>query len=110
MPPWNQMSPQQQQLLLQMMMGRGTAGMQFGGPQGANPMPQMTMQTPMAGMPGAITPLQTTPGFNPLANQAQNQMNPMMMQYLMGMQNQGGGMQSPTLAQLLQMRGAGMGL
>lgn len=105
MPPWNQMSPQQQQMLLQMMMGRGTAGMQFGGPQGANP----NAQLPMSGMPGAVMPMQTTPGFNPLANQAQNQMNPAMLQYLMGMQG-GGGMQQPTLAQLLQMRGAGMGL
>lgn len=116
MPPWNQMSPQQQ---LQMMMSRGTAGMQFPGAAGTNapgmqfpgagpPNPQL----PMAGMPGAITPLQTAPGFNPLANQAQ-QMNPAMLQYLLGMQNQGGGMpgmQQPTLAQLLQMRGTGLGL
>lgn len=107
MPPWNQMSPQQQQMLLQMMMSRGTAGMQFPGGATPNPNPQL----PMAGMPGAITPLQTTPGFNPLANQAQ-QMNPAMLQYLLGMQGGvgGGGMQSPTLAQLLQMRGTGMGL
>lgn len=112
MPPWNSMSPQQQQQWLQLLMSRGTAGMQFGGAMGANPTPQTTMPTPMAGMPGAITPLQTTQGFNPLANQAQNpMMNPAMLQYLMGMQNQGGGnMQQPTLAQLLQMRGAGMGL
>lgn len=107
MPPWNQMSPQQQQMLLQMMMGRGTAGMQF---PGANP----NTQLPMAGMPGAITPLQTAPGFNPLANQAQNpMMNQQMMQYLMGLQGNAGtpgGMQSPSLAQLLQMRGTGMGL
>lgn len=111
MPPWNQMSPQQQQMLLQMMMGRGTAGMQFGGPTGANVgMPA----TPMPGGPGGMMPgVQTTPGFNPLANQAQTGMNPMLMQYLMGLQNQGGGMPgagTPSLAQLLQMRGTGMGL
>lgn len=108
MPPWNQMSPQQQQMLLQMIMGRGTAGMQFPQPQAATP--NMAGMMAPGGMQGGMMPLQTTP-FNPLANQAQNQMNPAMLQYLLGMQGQGqGGMQTPTLAQLLQMRGTGMGL
>lgn len=105
MPPWNQMSPQQQQMLLQLMMGRGTAGMQFGG---TPPNPYGAGQ-PLPPGPGG---LQTAPGFNPLANQAQPMMNPAMMQYLMGLQNQGGmpGAGTPSLAQLLQMRGTGMGL
>lgn len=110
--PWSQMNQQQQLQLLQMMMSRGTGGMQFGGPMGANPTSQMPA-TPMMGGPGGIMPIQTAPGFNPLANQQQNPaMNQALMQYLMGMQAQGapGGMQQPTMAQLLQMRGTGMGL
>lgn len=103
MPPWNQMTPQQQQMLLQMMMSRGTAGMQFPAQHPPNPYGAGQQLPAMGG-------IQTAPGFNPLANQAQ-QMNPAMLQYLLGMQGGvGGGMQSPTLAQLLQMRGTGMGL
>lgn len=112
MPPWNQMSPQQQQLFLQMLMGRGSAGMQIGGGMSTG---AAVPQTPTAmSMPQQVPglPAQTGLGFNPLANQQQNpMMNQQLMQYLMGMQGGGaGGMQQPTLAQLLSMHGAGMGL
>lgn len=106
MPPWNQMSPQDQQRFLQLIMSRGTGGMQFGTAMGANPTAQMPA-TPMMGGPGGIMPMPTTPGFNPLTAGQQNQMSPAMLQYILGMQ--GGGMQQPTLAQLLSMHGAGMG-
>lgn len=98
MPPWNSMNPQQQQQWLQLLMSRGPAGMQFGG---TPPNPYGAGQ-PLPPGPGG---LQTAPGFNPLANQAQNQMNPAMLQYILGMQGQQPGMQQPTLAQLLQMHG-----
>lgn len=102
MPPWNTMTPQQQQQFLQLIMSRGTGGMQPGS------MPMMQAQQ----VPGL--PAQTGIGFNPLANQQQNpMMNQQLMQYLMGLQGSGatsGGMQGPTLAQLLSMHGAGLGL
>lgn len=85
MPPWNQMTPQQQMLLLQMMHGGG-------------------MQ-PMA------APGMAQPGLNPstaaLTNQLANPqmgMNPQVLQYLMGLQggqmNPAQGM-NPNLAQFL---------
>ena len=90
MPPWSQMSPQQQQMFLQMMRA------QFGGTQ----------------LPG--TPGQAPMGINPTTAQLNNQlanpqmgMNPMVLQYLMGVRGanpQMGQMQTgmnPNLAQFL---------
>lgn len=81
MPPWNQMTPQQQMLLLQMMHSGG--------------MQQMA------------APGQAQMGLNPstsaLTNQLANpqgmmgQMNPQMLQYLMGLQGQA----PPNLSQFL---------
>ena len=81
MPPWNQMTPQQQMFLLQMMHGGG-------------------LQQPMA------APGQVQPGLNPstqaLTNQLANPMaqqnilqNPQMLQYLMQMR----GAQAPPMSQ-----------
>lgn len=79
MPPWNQMTPQQQMMLLQMMHGGG-------------------LQQPM-GVPG-----QAQPGLNPsttaLTNQLANPqmgMNPQVLQYLMGLQ---GGQMNPAQGQM----------
>ena len=94
MPPWSQMTPQQQAMLLQMMRT------QFGGgaPQ-MQPMQPPTMAQQMM-QPGA------QPGINPMAPQMQNPllnqqnnmmqgMNPQMLQYLMAMR----GAQAPGLGQ-----------
>lgn len=86
MPPWSQMTPQQQMMLLQMMHGGG-------------------MQQPM-GAPGQVQPglnASTQALTNQLAN-PQMGMNPQMLQYLMGMRGQG--MAPPNLAQFLAGRGA----
>jgi hypothetical protein len=125
MPPWNQMSPQQQQMLLSIMMNRGTAGMpQFGagmampgGVPGAGMPGMMQPGTPMPGgqvqlQPSGLTSAMGNMPANPLTNQmnpAMGQMNPMLMHYLLSQQG-GQGMQQPSLADLLSMRGGGMGL
>lgn len=90
MPPFNQMTPQQQQLFMQMLMSRGTAGM-----------PQFSQLPGMMAQPGAAQM-----GVNPLTGQAASPMmgqgsgaslgmNPMLMQYLMGMRAQ----QAPAMTQ-----------
>lgn len=103
MPPWQSMTPQQQQMLLQMMMSRGTNGMQF------SQLPGMMAQ-PGAAQFGANPAL----GANVLTGGmgAQNNLmqNPTLMQYLMGLNGGGAGTATPSLAQLLQMRGGGLGL
>jgi len=73
MPPWNQMTPQQQQMFLQMMQQRGMGGMQ---------------QSPFAGMQQA--PMH---GYNGQPMGMQNQANPLMGQP---------GQMSPQMLQLLQ--------
>jgi hypothetical protein len=108
------MSPQQQQMLLSMMMNRGTAGMQFGAPgmpTGAVPGGQVQLQP--SGLTTAMGNMPANPLVNQQMNPAMNQMNPMLMQYLMGMGQAGGGMQQPNLAALLSARGGntwGLGL
>ena len=90
MPPWNQMTPQQQQMFLQMMQQRGMGGMQqspFAGMLQA-PMHGYTGQ-PM-GMPNQANQLMGQPGLQ------QGQMSPQMMQLLQyylaqHQQGQGGG-------------------
>lgn len=90
MPPWSQMTPQQQQMLLQMLMQRG--GTQLPGTPGQ--------------APGGLNP--TTAQLNNQLANPQMGMNPMVLQYLMGMRNanpQMGQMgqtgMNPNLAQFL---------
>ena len=91
MPPWSQMTPQQLQMLLQMLMQRG--GTQLPGTPGQ--------------APGGVNP--TTAQLNNQLANPQMGMNPMVLQYLMGLQNpqanpamgqMGMGM-NPSLAQFL---------
>lgn len=96
MPPWNQMTPQQQQMLLQMMhaqFGGGAPQMQpMMQPMQSPTMAQQMMQP--GGQPG-INPM-AQPMQNPLLNQQNNIMqNPQMLQYLMQMR----GAQAPGLGQ-----------
>lgn len=106
MPPWNQMTPQQQQMFMRLMMNRGTAGMQPG-MQGGMP----GMQQPMMGQPQQMQPPYNALLNSPQMQNMQNMQNPQQMQgllpYLMG---QGGGMgQQLTLGQLLALQQQGAG-
>lgn len=94
MPPWNQLTPQQQAMLLQMMRT------QFGGAPPMQPMQPPTMAQQMMA-PGQVqtggNPMQQQ-AINPLLNQQNNMMqglNPQMLQYLMAMR----GAQAPGLGQ-----------
>ena len=84
MPPWNQMTPQQAQMFLQMMQQRGMGGMQQS--------PFAGMQAPMHGYNGQPMGMQA----NPLMGQMQpaQQMSPQMLQllqYYLAQQQQGQG-------------------
>lgn len=96
MPPWSQMTPQQQAMLLQMMQA------QFGGGRpgmtpGATQQPTMAQQMMQPGqMQGGINPMQAQMA-NPLLNPQQNNLmqNPQMLQYLLAMR----GAQAPGMGQ-----------
>lgn len=101
MPPWGNLTPQQQQMLLQILQSRGTAGMQMPGAMQPGMMPGETMAN------------------NPLMNPAAGQMNPAMnqqlMQYMLALRGQPGigQMAQPTMAQMLSPQGGntwGLGL
>lgn len=118
MPPWNSMSPQQQLQVLQMMraqFGGGGVVPGMGAPPGVAPgMGSMNPAMQSGMMPGA------TMANNPLLNGQAGQMNPAMnsqlMQYLMALRGQPGGLgalQQPTMAQMLSPQGGntwGLGL
>lgn len=99
MPPWNQMSPQQQAMFLQMM------HTQFGG--GALPNFSQPGVNPAIGAQQMAAPGMAQMGINPntaaltnqLASPQMGQMNPQMLQYLMGLQGQAAA--PPNLAQFL---------
>lgn len=105
MPPWNQMSPQQQLQFLQMMRAQfGGGGMMPPGAGAPGIVPGQQMMQPGM-MPGA------TAANNPLLNPAGAQMNPAMnqqlMQYLMQLRG------APSMAQMLSPQGGntwGLGL